>query len=259
MSTVYFRQADGQVAELRGTERHWAAWTIEKMCKAAMPAISTYRTQDEHPIGRLLADKVNWPQWKLSDLLVHMVAREPKILTPMGEISGFALLNNTALLLGSDALKVLVHLHAACEVYTWIAGKNRKWFAGMLRRGRAENILRSRQGWEGVIEFLEQTDASPVVLSYSVCDSFPSAYAAGLSLEEGERQDWNEKSFSERWDICMARLVAAELADVDGCHLEMKPENWDRFWFGPRVTIMDLVAADDEQVWEKRVRAARES
>lgn len=69
-----------------------------------------------------------------------------------------ALAANTALVLGSDAVKMAARIHAQCEIHGYFEGKNRKWAADIVRKGRQAGIFRANMGWEEVIDLLEKGD-----------------------------------------------------------------------------------------------------
>jgi hypothetical protein len=81
---------------------------------------------------------------------------------------------DTAIALGNDQLKFAARLHGQCEVHCYIEGQNREWLAGIIEQGLEQGIYRREQGWESVVSLLRNGCNSPVVLSYSVCDQFPS-------------------------------------------------------------------------------------
>jgi hypothetical protein len=174
-------------------------------------------------------------------------------------ISGMSLLANTALRLGSDAVKLLVRLDMSCEVHTWVDGPNRLWLAGIIEAGRKSGVLRLGMGWEKVVELLRNRDDQPVVTSYSVCDSFPNMAVADWTPPEGfegEPSDaWGELPREDRWRLCMAGLRAREAADPDGMYLELKPSNWNNYRYGADLTLMDL---NDDEMTERLAQRQKE-
>lgn len=192
-------------------------------------------------------------------------------------IESFTLALNTALTLGNDAVKLAARLHGSCEIHAWVDGSNRAWLAdvmeagvdaGIYRRGfpqkisgDSEETVWSDQGWGDVIALMRERDDEPVVTSYSVCDGFPDSSVGDWMppWPEGVVRDWRELSeeqqnarsqrsdewydldAAEQWRISMAGLRASE----EG--LEMKPDNWGRFRFGHRLSVLDLFAADSEE------------
>lgn len=186
---------------------------------------------------------------------------------------------NTALVAGSRPVQLAAKIHGWCEVHCWVEGPDRAWLAEIIAEGLAAGIYRrglwyadrpdaprdkwSSQGWEEVTALLERRDDEPVVMSYSVCESFPNQFIGGWmppwpdgvperydaltdeqKLERDDRQDaFYELDGAEQWRIAMdalrevrpwARLAPDTLASVS---------------FGPMVTVYDLFAPDrDERI-----------
>ena len=82
---------------------------------------------------------------------------------------------DTAITIGSDQLKFAARLHGQCEIHCYVECKNRKWLASIIEQGLEQHLYRKDKGWESVIKLLRNGCKSPVVMSYSVCDSFPSS------------------------------------------------------------------------------------
>ncbi|MER7331782.1 MULTISPECIES: hypothetical protein [unclassified Micromonospora] len=184
---------------------------------------------------------------------------------------------NTALVAGSDPVRLAAKIHGWCESHAWVEGPDRAWLAGIIDQGLKAGIYRRAirhsdepdgelyaQGWEQVQELLRARDDKPIVLSYSVCDQFPNPTTDLASphrqvdrwedYTEAEQQavtDWQERWYEDdnwaaKWDKGMAwlrerrpwaRLAPDTLADV-AFHLP--------------VTVYDLFAPDRDE----RVRAA---
>lgn len=191
-------------------------------------------------------------------------------------VESFTLALNTALALGNDAVKLAARLHGSCEIHAWVDGPNRAWLADIMQAGIDAGIYRrgfsrqvsgdsdetvwSDQGWDDVIALLRERDDEPVVTSYSVCEGFPNS-AVGDWMPpwpDGVARDWRELTEEQRaarsersdewyalddaeqWRVSMAGLRASN----EG--LEMKPDNWASFRFGPALSVLDLFAADSD-------------
>lgn len=255
MSTIYFRTEHEGVAEVRGCERAYADSLTRNI---AASVIQEPFSGSIDPVARYFpADwQTNLPSyWPYDQKMTYYLSscfRPGTNPLKVGDktISGMSLLANTSLRLGSNAVKLLVRLHMSCEVHTWVDGPNRAWLAQIIeQQGRKYGVLRSDMGWEKVVELLLKRDDQPVVTSYSVSDNFPNVSVADWVPPpgfEGEPSDyfWNELSHADRWRLCMAGLRAQEAADPDGMHLELKPSNWDSFYYGADLTLMDLNEAE---------------
>jgi hypothetical protein len=130
---------------------------------------------------------------------------------------------NTALAIGSDPIRFCVRVHGQCECHGYVEGPNRAWLAGVIDEGLLTRALRYEtqgygKGWEDVARLLRVRDDCPVVMSYSVCDSFP-------PRPEDADDDWYDLPLEDRWGMAMA-----DVRSING--LEMKPENWSTIRFG---------------------------
>lgn len=155
-------------------------------------------------------------------------------LTLNGESFGlFDLQLNSALAIGGNALRLAARLHGQCEIHCYVEGPNRVWLAGMIEDALTKHIFRKDHGWEGAITLLRKADDSPVVCSYSVCEQFPNSGVAEWSApedEDGEENHdaWYDLPHDERWNLAMEGLRK------NGGGLEMRPDEWDDFYFGPK-------------------------
>ncbi len=194
------------------------------------------------------------------DLLVPVDGTTVKVSTSNLEA-------NTALVAGSDVIRLAAKIHHWCEAHCYVEGPDRDWFAGIIDDGLRCGIYRSGdQGWEGVVEFLRGRDDEPVVLSYSVCAGFPNAETAGYLGEwpqgvernwdalTGEQQaererlheQWYELPREEQWRLAIDRLR------LDKPWARLAPDTLASVTFSTPVTVYDLFAADRDD----RIRRA---
>lgn len=168
------------------------------------------------------------------------------------EITVWPLLLNTALAVGSDAVKFATRVNAQCELFSWVAGHDRAWLAAIIGDGLDTGVLREDMGWESVITMLEDVryPYDPVVMSYSVMDSFPNQFAstwessADIGIDEASEQ-FDALSTAERWKHGIAWLEQQE-----DRLLRLTPDNWSAVRLGHSFTAFDL---------EKIVRAERKA
>jgi len=142
----------------------------------------------------------------------------------------------------------------------------------------------SSQGWEDVTAFLRDRDNEPVVTEHSTGDSFPDRVLAGWkpvvdprwvpewvskdggvewgAMSADERAECRQEHAEEQW----GDLPAEERwqRSLDGLRAQrpwarLSPETLGEVWFGPCVTVYDLLAPDrDERVrraWAEEVAA----
>jgi hypothetical protein len=166
----------------------------------------------------------------------------------------FDLQLNTIVDIGSDSLIFVARVHAQCEIHGYVMGNNREWLANIIEKGLDTKILREEtqgygKGWRDVIELLKKDSETPVVMDYSVTESFPHAPPTEFECicsEEAENNeedcphcgyyiDFDELSYKKQWEKSFKWLRECSES------LEMKPENWSEMGFGDGKTVFDLI------------------
>lgn len=245
MSRIYFH-SDYRTAELRGSERAHMGILCSRLLIASLGSLYDSR---ENPswIRRFLPPDYYGFNEEFSrfesTLETWIRVSDGDFIVEGKKVSVFSTGLNTAYKMGNDAIKLCARLHGQCEIHCYVEGQNRAWLANMMEVGRQQNIFRANQGWEGVIELLRATDSRPIVTSYSVCESFPNADVVvdgGLWTvpddEDGEENwdAWYDMPTEEQW-----RLGLQALRESKG-GLELKPDNWNNFYFSSGITGFDL-------------------
>jgi len=166
---------------------------------------------------------------------------------------------NTALVAGSDPVRLAAKIDGWCESHCWVDGPDRAWLAGIIDQGLTAGLYRkglwysntpdgprdqwSDQGWGQVLELLRARDDEPVAMSYSVCDQFPNPEIAG---QESAGDQWYDLPEGEQWQTAMDGLRR------DRPWARLAPDTLAEVMFGLPVTVYDLLAPDRDD----RVRAA---
>lgn len=306
MSRVYFHTQHA-TAELRGSERAHLGSLVNDLTAGFLR--STYSQDVEqllalvkpgHWLHRVDRKAPGWLRpWAESFTMALTGSLSGEFLQWKGrDIDPFSVCLNTALRYGSDPVRLAARIHGQCEIHAWVDGKNRAWLADLMQQGLDEQVYRagiwyvdracegspakqpdrkwSDQGWGEVMALLRSRDDGPVVMSYSVCDSFPNRLAARWELppmpegwlpsymasdegraewerdyptreerEERYRQDpddlWYSLPDGERWRLGMEGLRA-----TDG-GLEVSPDEFGRYYFTSGLTLPDLLAPDYEE------------
>jgi hypothetical protein len=239
MSRVYFHSPRG-TAHVSGAERANAGFMVDKIGLALLRAVDPYQG-DVAWMGRCvepspedLSDTRN-----LRHLATHLrfggnvafVASDGK------RHDVWTVLLNTALRVGSRPMKFLARMHGQCEIHGWVEGTNRAWLADLIEQGRRDGLYRADMGWESVVALLRANGDEPVVMSYSVCMSFPNESVAGFDAPDGdEGQAWDALTNEERWHLGMKGLRA------QGGGLELKPEGFDDYYFGSGANAFTIEA-----------------
>lgn len=233
MSRIYWH-GKHHTSELLGRERAYMGVLCSDL---ANPILTGRGTGQPHPIERLLPpgkslfamrDPNEAARMYLTSLL------DDNQLVFSGEThSTFDLTLNTVIATGSPYLALLARLHGTCELHGWVAEGDREWLADLIDGGRERNIFRSGMGWESVAEHLRNGDGGPVVTSYSVCDSFPSAPVGWV----GDHEDaWYDLDDETQWDTAFAALNP---------YLQITPENLTEQTFYPGKTFWDVAESPE--------------
>jgi len=209
-----------------------------------------------------------------------------------------SLMANTVLAVGSDAARLAVKIHNTCEIYGYVQGFHRKWMADVIEEGLEERIFRKHYlaakdreadlkslmgipmteeektpalhsfGWDTVIDLLRSSSKGAVVMSYSVCDSFPNSsvgdwmppwpegvekkWDALTEEQQKERQErseaWYDLSHAKQWAISMKGLKDPSWSNF----MEpITPQNLRPWRFGHELSLLDLMAQDIEMIERK--------
>lgn len=264
MSRVYFTSADRE-SELHGSERAYLGSLVSHL---ALSILDPRWRREE--LERLLnyPDRWRhlgngWPQsasWIDNFSTSWSVGGDTWLAFEGRSLSPFEISLNTATLIGSPQLKAAAWIHGQCEVHGYVEGKDRAWLADIFEEGVETGIYRRGlreipQGWEDVIEHLRENADGPVVMGYSVTDSFPSDRAIMESELEGfktysvtrpgsyDLDLYYELPQEEKWEVGMRWLNSNE-ANLGA----FGPDRLDRT-YGCSVTAFDLF--DDDRLREK--------
>jgi hypothetical protein len=204
---------------------------------------------------------------------------------------------NTALADDSEAVAFAAKVDGWCEIHAWIDGPDRKWAADLIDDALRNDVYRAGlwyapsgavtttsdrvwcpQGWDDVTALLRETDDGPVVMSYSVCDSFPNHDIAAWTptidaawtpswatddegreewdeLTDGERAEYRNEHASEQWSELPADVqwqLAMDGLRADKSWARIGPDTLRQVTFHVGITVYDLLASDRGE----RVRAA---
>lgn len=236
MSRIYFHSPSGET-EIRGTERYWLAWVVNEL------SVSLLDYETVKPFIREGHYLKKQPHVSLYEFRIAMqpFARDHYALTIDGEqISSFLLLLNTALAIGNDQIRLAARIHGQCEIHCYVEGWNRAWLAKIIEGGRDSGVYRDGMGWEDLIELLLSRDDEPVVMSYSVTESFP------RPMTSEQDDSWYELPVGDQWEQAMRELRVLN----DG--REIKPEGFAEFRFDGWTVFMVREAAMERAKREGR-------
>lgn len=288
MSRIYFHSEHGE-AEVNGSERAW----LGNLCKDL--AFGLLKTDADRILplitpGHYLHDQdrtgLGWGlKWdRTLKTALHCDSDTGNLLLWRGHrLNTLGIYLNTAILVGSDSVKLAARIDGQCEIHAFVEGPNRAWFADLIDRALADGVFRdgllrgndwSEQGWDDVTKLLRSRDDGPVVMSYSVCDGFPNRTATGVPTQpmpdDWRRDGWSAEEWAEiddyeraeywqehvdeqwysqpepaTWEQAMAGIRSSWKL------LEIKPETFGTYRFDEGVTILDLNAADRDARLER--------
>lgn len=251
MSRIYFHSPSGR-AEVSGRERAHAGMICSDLFSVAL-GIGAFT--DTEPYRTLLPEdcyvlrEQNQRQFFESFRTWSFVHRGAMYRLPDGsQMNVFEATLNTAVAMGSDAIRLLAKLHGQCEIHAYVEGPNRAWLADIIEQGVKEKILRVWEndnygGWPAVIELLRSRDDEPVVTSYSVTWQFPNRYVAQYGQWEPGENDpdgdsWYELPSEEQWQLAMEGLRTYNETGA----VEMKPETFGVQGYGDGRSGFDIAA-----------------
>lgn len=256
MSRVYFTSPSGS-AELLGRERaHGNVLTLN--LALAVLGSDSFRFRDLiepalSPLARSQLANAKPEFWAMSFRSwwwAHSEDRDHWITAGGHRFVPWNLTLNTAVVAGSPAVELLARVHATCEIHGYVEGEHRAWLADVIDDGRQDNVLRSGMGWEAVVGLLRARDDEPVVMWYSVTNSFPDrelAVEQGTWTPPADNHDedaavesWGALPAGQQWDLSMAALRRFNAAGP----VELHPDVWGVLGFGdPAWSAFDLLDA----------------
>lgn len=265
MSAIIFHSIDNDDVEIAGAERANFAAAVREIFDMSLGYFFAdkkghFWIQDFLPENHYLknSDNIN-DIYSFKEMLcrsIHYSFSDCHFIINNEQYNTFLLALNTAIVAGSDVVKFMTRIHAQCEIHCYVEGPNRKWLSDIIEKGYKSNILRPNmrrsggEGWQDVIDLLRKRDDSPIVCSYSVCESFPNLTTSNMNnlginenMTEQEidqkRYELQEKyenlPYEERFNIGMDYLRSKQ-----DYGLELKPENWNDYYFGEKLTGFDL-------------------
>lgn len=258
MSRVYFHSPSGEAA-LRGSERAWCDGVVSRIAEGALGEYGPWGDQADklrslipasHYLQREFSDGMTPGWWRaFRNALSGRLSND--LLEWRGEkLSSFSLVLNTGLLLGNDTVKLMAFLHGQCEIHGWIAGEDRAWYSHQIAAGLESGLLRREMGWEDVVALLLQRDDEPVVTSYSVTESFPNLYLAGMIAGGAPYDDedwdklytaWEKLSPEQQWYRAFRGLLERETPTSS---YRWCPNVFREQKFGHELSFFDLLAPD---------------
>ncbi|MCD0445836.1 hypothetical protein LO763_19695 [Glycomyces sp. A-F 0318] len=305
MSAIVFHTPSGHEAELRGSERAWLAqlihqhthgmWGFDDMDgterllglvdmagaagleRTGHGYLSRYarevRTLSTAGSGGSPGDRYGEAKQRFVSAVKTALRAHGLFMTVNGtEHHTTDLAYNTALITGSDPIRLAARIERRCEVHGWFDGPDRAWAAGLIETGLKIGLYRRvlhhqdtngqttavvPQGWEDVQALLCERDDEPVVMSYTVESSFPNVDCSDMALawpagvaeghwsaltdtqtaeREAREESWSELDKAEQWRRGMTWLREHRPWARIG------PDNLATQGFGPFMTIVDVFA-----------------
>jgi hypothetical protein len=238
MSRVYFHTQHEGPAELLGAERAHAGITVSNLFMAHLRA-DWDTPSAPSPIRRLLPPDsyitripLGTSTWERTLRIWCSTAmmQGDEFHFPDGRRGDpWHVALNTAIVAGSDPVRLLARLHAQCEVHGYIDGPDRAWAADLIQAGRRDKILHRDTGWENVVTLLQAGDTGRVFMSYSVTDPFPNPTAADYPYGDA----WYALDPDQQWRLAEAQVT-------QDATLRIAPETLGAQGFGLGLSAFDL-------------------
>lgn len=236
MSAVYFNSPTSE-SKLRGSERAYMG-TICVDIASGVLASSSWRSV-ESKLSRI--SNCSYPLDSMMAVRSWLTAAYDGKLTFNGETyPSFEVVLNTVIATASPALCLLARMHGSCEIHAWVAEWDRLWFADVIEQGRKDNILRPDQGWEDVMEHFRQGPPGPIVMSFSVTDSFPNRFVSDWvkPADDEDGETWYDLDDEKQWELSMSALKKDP-------YLQITPENLTTQGFGAGTSLWDALQSPE--------------
>jgi len=234
MSAIYFRSNDDfddfDDAEISGSERASMSIKVSEFQEIIFQNFS------KEKILSTLEDKSSlyfkdYPEKEFKESFA--LSMNVNLFNNLSFVKGnekstpFSLVLNTAMKQGSDPVKLMARLHGQCEIHTYIMPENFVWLSNIIKQGLADNIFRENEGWRDLMRLLGESN-SPIVRSYSVCDSFPNNLLVCMDEDK-----WENLSNSKQFEMAIEELKKMNM-------LEITPEKWEDYYFDKGLSALDF-------------------
>lgn len=255
MSRIYFHTRE-RTAEVRGWERANMGHLTRQLGYDTLISALGGNLRDyiitDHELKTstevLGSYGVNSWSYRLKMAMTSTFSSDQPILELDGQrLSSWELLLNTALVAGGDTIKLMARIDAQCEIHARVETEDREWFAVLIENGRADGLLREGSGWEDVVALARGPFSGPIIMSYSVTGSFPSASA---STWEPSGDENGELDYDEFYDLPEDEKWSRGLEWLAEHGPRLQPSDWRDYRFTHRVSAFDL-AGDS---WRKRIK-----
>ena len=233
MSAVYFHSKESDAVRVSGAERAYANILTANLMASIFESSIGSDLFKRKLIETLPKDCRVQETDRLLSWLKSSTFGSTKLTVGDEALDVFSLSLNTAIVCGSDAIRLLARIHGQCEIHCYVEGGNRKWLSAIIKNGLETKVLRGGMGWDNVVSTLLLSDETPVVCGYSVTESFPNRYVAKYS-DNRDGEDWYEMSLEAQWEMAIN-----ELRKERG--LEIAPTGWDDFRFTHCKSAFDVI------------------
>jgi hypothetical protein len=250
MSSISFN-TPSRDAMLHGSERHYLGHLSQSVAtgfflrSSSRERIAALLNPQHYLVG--MTDAPGWLQQLETALAVSGFGMGDLFVWRGRPLGTDTILTNTAMVVGNEVIQLATRIHNQCEIHGYVEGPNRVWLADLMQRGLDAGLFRrslqgDSQGWEQVIDLLRERDDEPVVMAYSVTNSFPNRFVTTWTPADDSddaADAWYELPGEDQWRMSMDALRASTGL------LEIKPDHFHgSYHFGHGLSAIDLFAPD---------------
>ncbi len=266
MSAIRF-SSPGGTADLRGEERA-RLWHLVRDITTGILAVrqlSGGRERMEELTGtEAPEDFAAFQRWAIGieyRLVNH--ASPEGIIWRGQQLNMPAVVANTAIVAGSDPVRLAARITEQCDDHCWVEGPDRAWLAAVIAQGLDTGLfhrsvlnygdgpLFAPTGWDAVTSLLLARDDDPVVLSHATSGGFPERPAGWQPAPDGDDCGWHELDAAGQWRTAMDALRTQRPWQ------RLDPAAWHNYRFVHGLSVLDLLAPDHGERLDKALTAGR--
>lgn len=248
MSRIYFHSPE-RTAEVFGSERAYLGGLTKDFAAGVMAGSAYHRDEIEKRVKGFYGEGVYGRkrvesdyEWEKQFVQWLSISCEGHLVIDGKPIPTFDAVLNTCVASKSPYLALAARIHGTCEIHGYVEAEDCGWFASLLRDALEDNIFRRNPrnqwpetSWEAVADLaaeVHEAGNGPLVMSYSVCESFPSGVEDGEADQLSDEDRWNRgvqvlRSESRRYLRIGPDTLVTHGFQTGKSLFDLKAEIWD--------------------------------